>query len=89
MPEFPVSGELRILKIAVRKLSLIFWEQEEKLKNFKQRETKDAANVSQTEDLRDLYLDMLKELSQQLGELCHELHANTRPDEVVLSSSFA
>ncbi|CAM6126544.1 unnamed protein product [Calypogeia fissa] len=78
------EGKLQVLKTALHKLSRIFLEQEEKLKIFKLRYKKEDAKNSQAEHVKNVYLDTLKEMSQQLGELCHDLHAKTQPDEVPL-----
>ncbi|CAM6096542.1 unnamed protein product [Calypogeia fissa] len=70
------EGKLGVLKRAVHKLSCIFSEQEEKFKLFKHEEA--------AEDVKNFYVDMLKEMSQQLGGLYRDLHAKTQSDEVLL-----
>ncbi|BBN13213.1 hypothetical protein MPTK1_6g01700 [Marchantia polymorpha subsp. ruderalis] len=71
------EGELDVFKDAVRKLSNIFWEQEGKLKNFQGEVNMAEADPSHSLEMRSFYVDLLKEMSQQLGELCRDLHGDS------------
>lgn len=71
------AGELDVFKDAVRKLSNIFWEQEGKLKNFQGEVNMAEADPSHSLEMRSFYVDLLKEMSQQLGELCRDLHGDS------------
>ncbi|KAG6541262.1 hypothetical protein Mapa_017313 [Marchantia paleacea] len=69
--------ELDVFKDAVRKLSNIFWEQEGKLKNFKGAVNMAEVDPSHSLEMRSFYVDLLKEMSQQLGELCRDLQTDS------------
>ncbi|KAL2623432.1 hypothetical protein R1flu_003637 [Riccia fluitans] len=71
------EGEVKVFKDAMRKISSIFWDQEGNLKSLKGAVNITPEGQSQYIQMRNFYVNLLREMSEQLGELCSNLQTDS------------
>ncbi|KAL3690725.1 hypothetical protein R1sor_004376 [Riccia sorocarpa] len=72
----PEEGEVEVFKEAMQKISAIFWDREGNLKGLGGAVNMTKERQSQYNQMRNFYVDLLREMSEQLGELCVSLQTD-------------